>query len=208
MKNIIKGFGLALALVASSAHAIPTLFFDGDIAYDVNSGLLSVVSVLTATQDVAPAPELLGSSLDFTALFSSVDDSNAAFTAGYFATTAGTDLTVIDGDTNSLLTGNFSSLVLKGGNGLNSGLVKGTLDSTGGSLQNEFGIGNLIALQFNLTTSFSATMFDSDFTGAIDGRIEGETVNVPEPSMPALLALGMLFIGFVNRAGIKRKFNV
>ena len=208
MKNIIKGFGLVLAMVASSAHAIPTLFFDGDISFDATSGLLSVTSVLTATQDIAPAPELLGSSLDFTALFSSVDDSSSLFTAGIFGTTAGTDLTVIDGDSNTLLTGDFSSLILKGRNGLDSGLVKGTLDATGGSLQDEFGIGNLVALQFNLTTSFSVEMFANDFAGGIDGRIEGEAVEVPEPATPALLALGMLFIGFVNRAGIKRQFDV
>ncbi len=208
MKNIIKGFGLALAMVASSAHAIPTLFFDGDISFDATSGLLSVNSVLTATADIAPAPTLMGSSLDFSALFTGVDASSPFFTVGLFGTTAGTDLTVMDGALNTLLTGNFSSLSMKGGNGFSSGLVSGLFSSNGGGLQTEFGLGNLIALEFNLTTNFSATMFDSNFTGGIDGRIEGkEAVDVPEPAMPALLALGMLLVGFVNRAGIKRQFS-
>jgi hypothetical protein len=206
MKNIIKGFGLALALITTSAHAIPTLFFDGDISYDQTTGLLSVSSVLTSTFDIAPSPTILGSSLDFTTLLSAVDSSNSNYTVGLFGTTAGTDLSVVDGDSNSLLTGNFSELTMKGGNGLDFGLVTGTLDADGGTLQDMFDIGNLIALEFNLSTSFSTTMFDYSFDGLIDGRIEG--ASVPEPTMPALLALGILLIGFVNRAGISRRISV
>lgn len=215
MKNIIKGFGLALAMFASSAQAIPTLFFDGSINYNAGTGLLSVTSVLTNTTGITPAPTLLGSSLDFSASYDRTDTSNTYYTVGIFGTTAGTDLTVIDGALNTLLTGNFSELTMKGGNGFSSGLVSGILNASGGSLQNEFGIGNLIALEFNLSTVsgtptvFGAEMFNSDFTGAIDGRIEGAAVNVPEPTMSALLALGLLFIGFVNKTGVNRnKFEL
>ncbi len=207
MKNIIKGFGLALAMFASSAQAIPTLFFDGSISYNVGTGLLSVTSVLTNTAGIAPAPTLLGSSLDFSASYNSVDTSNTFYTVGTFGTAAGTDFTVIDGALNTLLTGNFSELTMKGGNGFSSGLVSGMLNASGGSLQNEFGIGNLIALEFNLSTVFGSAMFATDFKGAIDGRVEGAAINVPEPTMPALLALGLLFIGFVNKTGVNRKFN-
>jgi len=206
MKNIIKGFGLALAMVASSAQAIPTLFFDGDINYNVNGGLLTVSSVLTGTSDIAPAPTLLGSSLNFSASF--IGSTTTFYTIGNFGTTLGTDLMVMDGDSNTLLTGNFNSLVMKGFNGLDSGLVSATLNADGGSLQNKFGIGNLVALQFNMTTTFSSEMFDSDFRGNIDGRIEGKTVDVPEPAVLTLLALGVLFMGFVNKTGRNRKFNV
>jgi len=208
MKNLIRGIGLALAMIASSAQAIPTLFFDGDINYDVTSGLLSVDSVLTATADIGSAPALLGSSLDFSVLFDSVDASSSLYTVGLFGTSAGTDLMVVDGAANPLLTGNFDNLKMLGGNSFSSGLVLGLLNANGGDLQTEFGLGNLIALEFNLTTTFSATMFDSSFSGGIDGRIEGEAVSVPEPTMPALLALGVLFIGFANRAGIRRQFDV
>jgi hypothetical protein len=201
MKNIIKGFGFIIALVTTSAQAIPTLYFDGDISFDAASGELSVASVLTATSDIAPAPTLLGSSLDFSALFNSVNTSNVYYTIGSFGSTAATDLIVIDGDANNLLTGNFSYLEMKGGNGFSSGLVSGLLNATGGSLANEFGLGNLIALEFNLSTTFSGTMFEQDFSGKIDGRIEGEA-SVPEPTMPALLAIGLLLIGFTKRAGI------
>ena len=204
MKNLIKGLGFALAMITSSAHAIPTLFFDGDINYDVGTGVLSVQSVLTATTDITPTPDLLNSSLDFTAIYDYADISSGFFTVGIFGTTAGTDLIVMDGAT-TLLTGNFSSLEMKGANGFSTGLVTGTLNATGGDLQNEFGIGNLIALEFNLNTNFSADMFTGSFSGGIDGRIEGSAANVPEPAMPALLALGVLLIGFVNKAAIRRQ---
>ncbi|MDT8281324.1 MAG: PEP-CTERM sorting domain-containing protein [Gammaproteobacteria bacterium] len=210
MKNIIKGFGLALALVTSSVHAIPTLLFDGDINYTAD-GWLTVTSELTGAIDVAPTiPTLLGSSLNFSVFLNSVDATNTRVTVGYFGTGAGTDLSVIDGGvtSNTLLTGNFNTLSVTGSNGRSSGLVEGTLNADGGALQSLFGIGNLIALQFNLNTVFSADMFDSSFYGAIDGRLEGEAVNVPEPSIPALLALGILFIGFVNRTGLNRRSDV
>ena len=197
MKNIIKGFGVALALVASSAYAVPTLFFDGEISYQ--GGLLNVDSVLTATQDIAPAPELIGSNFDFSALLISVDASNSFLTIGNFGTTLGTDLTVTDGNNVELLTGNFASLQMKGGNGFGTGLVTGVINSTGGSLENEFGIGNLIAFEFNLSTTFSAEMFDGSFTGDIDGRVIGEEkIAVPEPTPLALLAFGLMLVGFIK----------
>jgi hypothetical protein len=143
----------------------------------------------------------MGSSLNFSALLSSVDASNVYYTIGNFGTTALNDLMVLDGDANNLLTGDFSYLEMKGGNGFSSGLVSGLLNANGGSLASEFGLGNLIALEFNLSTAFSSAMFEQDFSGRIDGRIEGETA-VPEPSMPALLAIGILLIGFTKRAGI------
>ena len=199
MKKIIKGFGVTLALVASSAYAVPTLFFDGDISY--RGGLLNVDSVLTATQDVAPAPELVDSIFDFTAELTSVDASSSFLTIGNFGTTVDTDLTVTDGNGIELLTGNFESLEMKGVNGFGIGLVTAVINSTGGSLEDEFGIGNLIAFEFNLSTSFSASMFDGFFAGDIDGRLLGEEkIGVPEPTPLALLALGLILVGFIKHS--------
>ncbi len=203
MKNIIKGFGVALALVASSAYAIPTLFFDGDISF--RGGLLNVDSVLTATQDISSAPELIGSSFDFTALLTSIDTSSSFLTIGNFGTTGGTDLTVTDGNNIELLTGNFESLQMRGGNGFNIGLVTGVINSTGGTLEEQFGIGNLIAFEFNLSTTFSAEMFNSLFTGDIGGRVIGEeNIAVPEPTPLALLALGLMLVGFIKHSRAKQ----
>jgi hypothetical protein len=197
MKNIFKGFGLALALFASSAYAVPTLLFDGEISY--RGGLLNIDSVLTGTQDIASAPELAGSNFDFIAMLTSVDTSSSFLTIGNFGTTAGTDLTVTDGNNIELLTGNFASLQMKGGNGSDRGLITGVINATGGLLEDNFGIGNLLAFELNLSTTFSAEMFDSLFTSDIDGRLVGEdTVDVPEPTPLALLALALMIVGFVK----------
>jgi len=189
----------------TSAHAIPTLFFDG--AIDYTGGELSVNSVLVATEDIDPMPELVGSSLVFSAIFDEVDASrsNSFLTVGLFNGVAGDDLAVMDGDLNSLLTGDFSSLEMKGLNGRESGLVTGTVSATGGLLADMFGAGNLIALEFNLSMAFSDVMFDSGFFGDINGRIIGETVvatataaSVPEPGVLAMLGLGLALIGFIK----------
>jgi hypothetical protein len=198
MKKLLSITGFALALVASSAYAIPTMFFDGAINYDVSTGKIQVTSSLVDTIDIVPAPNLTGSSLDFSAILNSVDTSSSYYTIGTFNGVAGDDLSVIDGDLNSLLTGEFLSLQMRGGNTFTSGLVTGVINATGGTLQTEFGTGNLIALELNLTTSFGANMFETSFSGNIDGRLEGRTASVPEPTIIALLGFGLAFIGIIR----------
>lgn len=197
MKNILKAFGLALALITTSAHAIPTLFFDGDMSYSASTGGFSVTSVLTATEDISPAPELIGSELTFSAVLGSVI-ADTRVTTGLFDGVIGNDIQVTDGDLNDLLVGEFLDLEMMGRNGRDSGMVSGTVNATGGSLAEMFGAGNLIALQFNLSTVFSADMYDTDFVGHIDGRIEGESVPVPEPNILALFGFGLLLVGFAR----------
>lgn len=200
MKNITTTIGLVLALATSAAQAIPTLFFNGDIAYDSSTRELSVTSDLISTFDIAPAPELIGiGSLSFDALLTS-SFSFGGWSVGSFETIAGQDdLIVKDANSIDLLTGNFSSLTMSGVDGTKAGTITGTIMSTGGSLAAQFGSGQLIALQFNLSTSFSEFMFKDNFAGKIDGAIEGESVSVPEPSLLALLSLGIILLGFVNK---------
>lgn len=195
MKNILKGFIFALAMVASSAQAIPTLFFDGNITFNASTGVLSVTSTLVDTIDINPTPELLNSSLTFSASFLTSTSSTYA-TVGQFSGIDGDDLSVIGGDLSSLLIGEFSSLTIGGVNGNDFGRVSGVVNATGGSLEAMFGAGNLFALELNLSTAFGADMFDADFNGNIDGRIEG--VAVPEPGILAILGLGLALMGFIN----------
>ena len=211
MKHLAKGLALVFALTVSTAQAIPILFFDGKstqanpghgISFDYNTQELSVSALLTNTFDVTPAPNLTGSRLDFTVKLDNVDSSNSLFTVGNFIGVAGNDITIIDGDSNVLLTGEFSSFDIRGVNGLHFGAVNGTLSANGGSLLGEFGSGNLFALSFNLDTVFSPTMFDSSFGGEIDGRLEGGSaglVTVPEPSIVSLLGLGLVMLTITSR---------
>jgi hypothetical protein len=136
-------------------------------------------------------PELLGSSLSFSAFLSGTDTSNSRISIGLFDTA---NISITDGDTNNLLMGSFSDLKMFGRNGRSSGRVSGTVNATGGLLADMFGVGILSALEFNLSPAFSASMFDADFTGRVDGRLEGEVVAVPEPSILALLGLGLALI--------------
>lgn len=210
MKNLIKIIGLSLiAAYSAMASAVPTLYFDGSISY--SGGTVSVDAALTSTDGIAPIPNTVGSSLDFSAILSSVDTTSfAGITIGYFDTNPGfDDITVLDGDSNLLLTGNFSDLAVFGANGNSAGNVFGYLTATGGSLASSFGIGNLVALQLNLNTTYSATMFDSSsvWAGNIDGNIQGEPVNVPEPGIFSVLILGMLLIGFSRVIGNNRSNN-
>lgn len=207
MKNLTKVFGLFIALAASSAQAIPTLFFDGTIDYQANKGELLVSASLTQTVDIAPAPTLLGSSMVFSALFDNVENLSGgcffcvASTKGNFVSNGLDDLTIIDGDgVTVLLTANFNNLSLEGSNGGDRGEIVGLLDATGGSLMSNFNSSNLFALQLGLNTTFSSTMYDSDFSGVIDGNIESRSVS--EPPLLAMLGIGMLLVSFARKTKI------
>lgn len=207
MKTFTKVIGLLIALAASSAHAIPTLFFDGTINYQTNNAVLLVSASLTQTVDITPAPTLLGSSMVFSALFDNVENLSgacffcAASTKGNFVSNGQDDLTIIDGDgVTVLLTAKFNSLSLEGSNGGDRGEIVGLLDATGGSLMSIFNSSNLFALQLGLNTTFSSTMYDSEFFGIIDGNIESRSVS--EPPLLALLGIGMLIVGFARKTKI------
>ena len=213
MKNLIKSLGLALVLLAQSAYAVPTLFFDGDITFTSSDpgislqnaassgslGKLSVTAVLSATQEIDPAPQLIGSSLTFSAFLTEVDISSSSITIGLFAGGAGYGITVVDGNSNNLLLGDFDNLEVLGRNGRDSGRVTGVMNATDGLLADMFGAGQLIALVFNIDTFFGADMFDSSFSGKIDGRIEGEARAVPAPGILTLLGLGLALMGVIRR---------
>lgn len=199
MKNFTKAIGFIIALATTSAQAVPTLYFNGTVGYDASSTRLSVVSDLTGTGDIFPAPALQGS-LNFDAdLISTFFGSG--FNIGNFATISGQDdIRVLDANADVLLTGNFSSLTMSGSDNSDSGTIFGNLTSTGGLLAAEFDIGNVLALQFNFSSTFNSEMFNSNFAGFIDGNIQGQNeVNVAEPSLLALLSMGVLLIGFASK---------
>jgi len=219
MKHIVKGIALVLLLAASTAQAIPTLFFDGSAenggginyttgdAYDNTDNILNVSGVLFDTQDLAISPLLTDSSVKFSALFlnyetiAGVGFFGADTTRGNFISSDPTtsDLEIYDGNNTLLLAADFNSLSLEGANGSNRGEVFGILNATDGLLMNTFDNGNLFALQLNLTTNFSDMMYQSDFSGDVNGSIQGQSVTVPEPGTLALLGLGFLITGFARK---------
>lgn len=207
----IKAIGFLLALVAGSANAVPTLLFDGTISFDSSSRILSVTSSLTSTIDIASNPDVAGSSFAFSARLDSVDPATT-YTQSYYGS-MGNDLSVTDGNGNLLLTSDFSNLFMVGSSDRNDGMMLGILQSTGGMLEGFYDLGNLVAMEFNLSTPFNATMFDSDFSGNINGSLIGRSnptltatlgsVAVPEPAIVAILGIGLLLIG-LGQIRIKR----
>jgi len=204
MKNFItQGIAASLLLVSSIAQAVPTLFFDGDISYDAQTRLLSVNSILTDTFDIVPQPDLTGV-LNFEAEYVS-EFIGWGFVTGTFGSIAGqNDISVLDANMYPLLTGNFNSLLMSGNAGDFGSSISGEFIANGGTLEALFGVGNVIALQFNLDVALNDNTFNQNFTAHIDGRVEGTpAVNVPEPSILALLGFGFLIAGFARTYSIK-----
>jgi hypothetical protein len=197
--------GIVLLGAALEASAVPTLTFDGTVNFDASSGVLSVDSILTSSSDIFPVPTTgLGSSLQFSAtldpgsISSFTDIFGNVSTVSDFGGVLGDDLTVMDASSNTLLIGEFIDLTMFGRNGQGNGVLTGNVSATGGSLQSDFGTSHILAVEFILTPSFSfgPDMFRSDFGGEIDGDLTSTAV--PEPGIVAMLAMGLVLIGFVR----------
>jgi hypothetical protein len=182
---------LAIVLgVVNLAHALPTLFFDGDVGYTYADGLLRVDAVLTGYEDLSSNPVLAGSSLVFNAsLTGSISDTS--LTTGIFGTApVNPDITITGGDNSNLLEGEFVEILMRGSNSSDFGILSGQFTPTGGDLLSEFtSPSDTISLVLNLDTTFSSDMFDSNFNGQIDGRAFSPAP-IPEPATWILLGLG------------------
>lgn len=188
-------FAIGLLLASNSCFAIPTLTYGGSIFYNADGTSpadLNISGVLTpGYTDLSITPDLTTSSVILSADFLSAS-SDGSYTTGLFGTTPANDLLISDNfGLNTLLTGNVSTLLLTGREGTNLGILAGTINITGGLLAGDFGgAGSLFAINFNLDALFNPDMFDSDFFGITNGSIT--KVDVPEPSLLALLSIGLL----------------
>jgi hypothetical protein len=205
--RIIKTILTVGLLAASSASfAIPTLNFGATLNYDTTGFLpadLNITGSLTGFQDItlAPQPDLATSSFSLFADLLSVA-SDTYTTTGTFGTAGvGNDLLIMDSSsTRTLLTGTVQSMLFSGPNGFNLGNMTGSILLTGGLLDTQFGgAGALVAFNFNLSTVFGSTMFDTSFSGVSNGSIEGTPTPVPEPMPLALLSLGLIGITLTRK---------
>lgn len=210
--------GSLLALPAGAA-SLPDYFFNGPVSYDAGSGTLSIATgaggaeifsstglpspyaVIPTTQ---PNSNIPGSEvvLSMNLVSGSVND-NGTFTTAAFSTASGYQAALYLGNgsggtaTTPVLTGTLSGLQVGGLDGNNYGELTGYLHPTGGLAYAYFSDpSDVIALNFNLSTSFSGTMFASSFSGQINGQIESTTAPAPLPPSLWLLGSGLALLGW------------
>lgn len=201
MKTLLKGIGLVLALIAGSAQAIPTLYFNGTISFNFSTNILGVNSDLTATDDISPIPNWSGGKLTLSATYLNTTTPFPYLTVNHFGNG---NMTVTDGSANTLLQGNFSELLVNNIIGQDGGVLKGTFNAISGSLASEFKPGNLFSLGFNMNPSNDQNVV----SGNINGHMSGQDVSVPEPGILALLVLGVVLIGFAGKQmGRSKQFH-
>jgi hypothetical protein len=219
-----------LASTAVPASTIPAYYFNGSASYTASTEILSTVSAGTSTatlfQSVNLPPSLsvvpassgvignvVGSVVDLTVQLqpTSIVD-NGLQTNATFMPLAGEPAALYlgngSGGTSStpVLTGTLSNITLSGPDGLNMGFLTAYLHPTGGSAIGYFSDpSSVLALDFDLTTTFGAGMFGSSFSGQINGDVQSLTA-VPLPPGFALLASALaLMLGAMGLPARRRQ---
>lgn len=197
---------LALLLPLGRAEAMPALFFDGAIRYTQATGAVVVEGDIALTQEL-PLPTLLpGSRFLLNARFASLTP-GPVLIAALDPAPDRPGVLVADIDGTTLLTGDLTAAELAGPAGWDFGRLMGEITPTGGTVAAEFTAPSpLFALSLNLTTPFSAQMFDADFSGRVNGRIitlatTSQAVNaVPEPTTALLFSAGLFLLFVATRS--------
>ena len=212
---------MALQLAAGSAlHAatVADYYFNGPIAYSVNGQTLSVVTGSQGAELISstglPAPfavvptgqagsNIVGSEvlLSMNLVAGSVNDNGFATTAS-FAAAPGYQAALYLGNGSGgtagapVLTGTLSNMQVSGFDGGNTGVLTGYLHPTGGLAFSYFSDpSDVIALDFDLSTSFSSAMYQSSFSGQINGQVESAPPAVPIPAALPLMLSGIALLG-------------
>ncbi len=210
--KILNGKGIfALLLtvmlgVSTSVSAYPLLTFnainDGTgtsgLSFDSVTNELSILGTLTGSYDIATPVNFDGSSVVLTATFDAA--TGAVESSGYtFAGFNAGSLSIIDGDTTTLLDGSLTNLFMYGVTNDDQATLVADFGVADGSLSSEFqNIADLFALELNLSTLFNATIFESRFTADVYGTVSSDAVSVPEPGVLFLFAAGLLMLGFTS----------
>jgi hypothetical protein len=214
---MVIGWGLCASSTLRAA-TVADYYFNGPIDYTVAGQTLTVNTGSQGAELISstglPAPfavvptgqpgsNIAGSEvlLSMSLVAGSVADNGFATTAS-FSTPAGYQASLYLGNgsggtaTSPVLKGWLSNMQVSGFDGGNTGVLTGYLHPTGGLAYSYFSDpSDVIALDFNLSTDFSSSMYGASFTGQINGQVESAPAPVPLPAALPLLLCGLGFLG-------------
>lgn len=204
-RSLLLGTAVLLCM-AAPAQAVSTLFLDGVMGFSAATDQIQVDGVLTAATGLAPTPVVAGSQFHLAVVFDNTT-TQGGITTAIFATAPGVpDVVVTGGDDTLLLAGELQSLSAVGVNGRDSATLTGQLTPTAGSLMAMFtNPAGLLELHLDLSTPFRPGIFQGDFIGHVNGRLEAiagpappVAPSIPEPATWALMTLGLLGLSVLH----------
>ena len=221
MRILVPVLLMSFLAMPASAGVVAEYYFNGSASFNAGTDLLSIGSDASVFQSAGlpaalsvvstgPGANVVGSEVNLSMLLNTatVLDTGQFTIANFNANPAQPVVSLYLGDGSGgtsatpVLTGTLSSVQLVGQDGNNAGVLTAYLHPTGGSAISYFSDpSNVIALNFDLTTTFSASMYQGNFSGQINGQVQSTT---PVPLPASLWLFGSAAVALLGYAPRRR----